>query len=316
MNSSMVIIIVCCSLVLLIVIAAIFSEKFRKDILASERRQDGSNNKIVFGIFSVSGAAIVALSGLFLITAIIVNFHDNERSIVSLERDLNQSKLNLDGSKNQLQTATARLDSQDREIIKLKETIVKMSESSKSNALIFKTTGVNDPPYCDSAGSPLPSKVPDENATGLKNLAILIQAVASASSAINDPVGARHRISNLNDGWYNNCRSWIPAQMPAWAQIDLGKDFIVSSVALGSEHQSFYNDRAATVFSIMVATNQEPNKWQVVFSKNDHNPLRITTPFSFQEVRARYVKLEIADFKRDEGIPRIDEFEIYGRSTD
>lgn len=311
MNSSMIIIIVCCFLVVSIVIAAIFSEKFRKDILA----QDGSTNRLIFGIFSVSGAAIVALSGLFLITAIFVNFNDNKINIVSLERDLSQSKLNLEKSENQLQVATARLNSQDREIIELKETIVKISESSKSNKLIFKTTGVNDPPYCDSAGSPQPFKVPEHNAAGLPNLAMLVQAVASASSATNDPVGARHRISNLNDGWYNNCRSWIPLQMPAWAQIDLGDDFIVSSVVLGSEHEPFYNDRAATAFSIMISTNQEPNKWQVVFS-NKNNPLRNTTPFAFQEVRARYVKIEITDFEKDKGIPRIDEFEIYGRSTD
>ena len=30
------------------------------------------------------------------------------------------------------------------------------------------------------------------------------------------------RIAHLNDGWYGNNSSWIPAKMPAWAEIDLG----------------------------------------------------------------------------------------------
>lgn len=288
MNSSQVIVLVCSALVTAIVAAAIFSPRFRKDILASE------GDTKVFGIFSISGAALVLLSGIFIVGATLA---------ANSSSDLKQRD-------SQLEAATMRLKSQDAQILELQKTIAKMSEVSR--ALIFKTTGVTDPPYCDSAGSPSPVKVPDHNAAGLPNLALLIQAVASASSVTLDSVGARHRISNLNDGWYNNCRSWIPSQMPAWAQIDLGKDFLVSSVVLGSEHQAFYNDRAATTFSVKVSSNQTPDKWQSVVSNNTHNPLRNTTPFSFQEVRARYIRLEITESIN--GDPRVDEFEVYGRN--
>lgn len=306
MNSSQVIVLVCSALVTAIVAAAIFSPRFRSDILAS----DGDTK--VFNILSISGAALVLLSGLFMAGAILAAYSDNNIKIASIELALSQSNLDVKKRDSQLEAATARLNSQDIQILELKKTIAKMSEVSR--ALIFKTTGVTDPPYCDSAGSPSPVRVPDHNAAGLPNLALLIQAVASASSVIPDTVGARHRISNLNDGWYNNCRSWIPSQMPAWAQIDLGKDFLVSSVVLGSEHQPFYNDRAATAFSIKVASNQAPDGWQPVVSNNDHSPLRNTTPFSFQEVRARYIRFEITESIN--GHPRVDEFEIYGRNID
>jgi hypothetical protein len=179
---------------------------------------------------------------------------------------------------------------------------------------LFKISENSDTPYCDSAESPIPERVPLKNPQGLINLALLNQASVTASSVIDDPRGARHRISYLNDGWYNNCRSWIPALMPAWAMVDLGSNFKISSVSLGSEHNPYYKDRGATNFNIFIATQEEKEKntWITIANYTDEkNPMRGTRLFSFKEKYARYIKFDF--IQSAGGNVRIDEIEVYGK---
>jgi len=177
--------------------------------------------------------------------------------------------------------------------------------------LVFKSIDVANPPYCDRAGSPEPRPVPTKDASGMPNLALLLNARASASSVTHDPSGSRHRTAYINDGWYNNCRSWIPATMPAWAEIDLGSEFRIEAVALGSEHEAYYKDRAATKFKISVFSNRVSNEWRTVYTHSSGEPIRDTTLFDFDPVVARKIKIDIT-----KSIPnpvRIDEMEVYGR---
>lgn len=71
----------------------------------------------------------------------------------------------------------------------------------------FRPRNSSAPPRsCD--GSPAPELVPIKS-QDLANLALLNGATATASSVMTI-FPDRHRINFLNDGWYNNCRSWIP----------------------------------------------------------------------------------------------------------
>jgi hypothetical protein len=87
----------------------------------------------------------------------------------------------------------------------------------------FRVSAKQEPPPCDRGNSAVTERVPF-NRNGAANLALLKQAVATASSLI-PGFETRHQIDYLNDGWYNNCRSWIPVSMPAWAELDLGEAF-------------------------------------------------------------------------------------------
>jgi hypothetical protein len=169
---------------------------------------------------------------------------------------------------------------------------------------------------CDeSDGGPKPELVPLKDSEGLMNLSLLKTAKANASSLI-PGYPRRHRIQNLNDGLYNNGASWIPAEMPAWAEIDLGNEYIVQKVVFGSEHSAFWTDRAATKFRILVAKHYSPDSkapcWKEVYSyDNNNSAISNTTEFRFPPQRCRYVRVEIE--KSVAGDVRIDELEIYGK---
>src|SRR5262245_52401302 len=131
---------------------------------------------------------------------------------------------------------------------------------------------------CD--GSPTPEPVPIAF-HGLANLALLKQSTATASS--NFP-GApdRHQVKFLNDGWYNNCRSWIPATLPAWAQIDLGAVYEIQMVRIGSEHSVYWNDRSPSEFVIRLRSD-ETSEWTIVHEhRSDAISVSDTQEFSFQ----------------------------------
>jgi hypothetical protein len=171
----------------------------------------------------------------------------------------------------------------------------------------FRTVDRNNPPLCDAASArtqPAPL-----GSSGLANLALLLQARASASSLIPGFPG-RHEITFLNDGWYNNCRSWIPAAMPAWVELDLGDVFELHSIKLESEHTPYWNDRAPSEFSVRKDTAGE---WRAaLYHSPSKGAIHGTTEFTFPAIEARYVHV---DFTATEGgdLVRIDELEVYGR---
>lgn len=306
LNNAQIIVYSCVALVGAIVLASIFSNRFRKDFLAS----DGETK--VFGLLSVTGAALVILCALLIGGAILAARMDYDLSVALQSRDLTDCRSNLRQRDAQIATSRSEIDRQESLIKELRNRFTKEA-NTMSPRLVFKTSANSDRPFCDSAGSPLPERVPQRENSGLYNLALLIESSASASSSINDPTGSRHRINYLNDGWYNNCRSWIPAIMPAWAQIDLSNDYEISAVAFGSEHDAYYKDRATVSFVIKVASQNAPQSWTTVFSSADKTPVRSTTRFAFSPIIARYIRVEILESIG--GDVRIDELEVYGKSN-
>jgi len=165
----------------------------------------------------------------------------------------------------------------------------------------------------DQTAGPEPEPVPEADERGAINVALLTITKPNASSLL---AGweKRHKIEFLNDGWYNNPRSWIPAGMPAWAEIALGKVYEVDKVVFGSEHTANWKDRAITEFRVLVATEYNADSksatWKEVFSYKG-NPVRDTTPFEFKSAQAKWVRIDIL---AGETQPRIDEIEIYSMS--
>jgi len=162
----------------------------------------------------------------------------------------------------------------------------------------------------EQGAGPKPEEVSDKDERGAVNVALLPITKPNASSIL-PGWEKRHNIEFLNDGWYNNPRSWIPASMPAWAEIDLGKVYEIDKVVFGSEHQAHWKDRAITQFRILVATTYNKDSgaatWKQVFDY-EGEPVRGTTPFTFSPVQARWVRVDII---AGEAQPRIDELEIY-----
>jgi len=158
--------------------------------------------------------------------------------------------------------------------------------------------------------TPKPEPVPAADTGGLRNLALLPQARASASSTL--PGYEIHKPEHLNDGWYNNPASWVSGGEPSWAEVDLGAVYEIRRVCLGSEHTAHYNDRAAMHVRILLATQHAEHsndpRWHVV-SESGNKLVRGTTCFDFSPRRARYVRIDISASTR--GNARIDEIEVY-----
>ncbi len=167
---------------------------------------------------------------------------------------------------------------------------------------------------CEGAPCP-PELVSTKDDEGNINLALLEDAEPNADSFLSGY--AIHQIEHLNDGFYNNCRSWISGTTAeTWAEIDLGDVYEgIKKVAIGSDHCGNYTDRAATKFDILVATEYNADSsagtWNKVYSYDDaSNPISTTTPSEFNPVEARYVRILV--FTSNQAEVRIDEMEIYG----
>jgi len=172
----------------------------------------------------------------------------------------------------------------------------------------FRSNSGTQMPTCD--GSPPPEPVPIGEQE-LANLALLNESITTGSSNIAG-FSNRHNIRHLNDGWYNNCRSWIPAAMPAWVQIDLGDVYEIHKFRLGSEHSEFWKDRSPTEFVIKLRTDTTSD-WVVAWhQRSDDVPITGTREFSILPQLARYVRIDTLATKDNDAV-RLDEFEVYGK---
>ncbi len=157
---------------------------------------------------------------------------------------------------------------------------------------------------------PGPEPVPLTSPDGRRDLALLPEAGASASSVISG-FPELHQIAHLNDGYYNNGASWVSAQDPSWVELDLGAVYRINEIAFGSEHRAWFKDRAVTDFEVSVATRgggAADSDWKMVYQRRGV-PVRGTEHFQFPPVPARWVRVSI---KAASGsTARIDELEIY-----
>ena len=164
---------------------------------------------------------------------------------------------------------------------------------------------------CDAGGKPGPEFVPTVR-DNEPNLALLKAAKAEASSQIVGWCPQRHCTEYLNDGFYNNCRSWIIGAIPGWAQVDIGDVANVNRIIFGSDHSQGFLDRMALDFDILVATTKadpdsEANTWEKVYTHKG-DPVSETTEFTFDDIEARWLRIHV----RTNAGTRIDELEIYG----
>ncbi len=94
---------------------------------------------------------------------------------------------------------------------------------------------------------------------------------ASPSASSEYPNNPIHKIAHLNDGRFNNDRSWISNQPgKGWARIDFVEPVLVDHVVWGRDRSGQYRDRLATSYKIEVAL--EPEQWTVVASSADRAP--------------------------------------------
>ncbi|MDQ1327220.1 MAG: hypothetical protein QG641_500 [Candidatus Poribacteria bacterium] len=186
-----------------------------------------------------------------------------------------------------------------------------------SMALEFKKQDINEATkQCQDASPCKPELVPTKDEEGNFNLALLEVAKPKADSLIAGWCPQRHCTEYLNDGFYNNCRSWISATSPgkeAWAEIDMGNVYPIKKVGFGSDHCGNYKDRAAKDFEILVAKDYNADtksaSWKVVYESKGVDQITNTTYFEFSEVEARYVRISVTSTSGSE--IRIDEMEIY-----
>lgn len=172
---------------------------------------------------------------------------------------------------------------------------------------------------CKDDSPCMPELVPTTDKDGNVNLALLKVAKPNADSLLAGWCPNRHCIEYLNDGFYNNCRSWIttkPSGQEAWAEIDMGAVYQIKKVGFGSDHCGHYKDRSAKDFKILVATNYSKDSndkvWKVVYDNKDGDMVNQTTYFEFNPVDAQYVRISV--IKSNQSEVRIDEIEIYGGS--
>ena len=163
---------------------------------------------------------------------------------------------------------------------------------------------------CDHGGKPLPEYVPTVR-EGEPNMALLQQADFKVLNTIAGWCPKRHCDKFLNDGFYNNCRSWIMGAAPSWAQIDIGEVGNINRVIFGSDHSQGFADRACNDFDILVAKDKAAEKsnaatWKKVYEHKKGDPARETTEFKFKDVPARWVRIDI----RESAGARIDELKF------
>ena len=163
------------------------------------------------------------------------------------------------------------------------------------------------------ASEPFDARAPDTDERGFENLALRPAARPSASSLL--PGHAIHQVEHLNDGLRGNEHSWISNGEPSWAEIDLGDVYWIDRVAFASDGSGQYSDRAATSFTILVATeyesSSEASSWKAVFRRADGRPVQRRKAFAFAPVEARWVRIAVDGASKNQ--VRIDEIEVYGR---
>jgi hypothetical protein len=178
------------------------------------------------------------------------------------------------------------------------------------------------PPQVDADGQVTPTaaeapEVPKTDALGFANLALREGAKAQASSVYADGALAIHQIAHLNDGLAGNSHSWISKGEPSWAEIDLGDVFWVYTVALGNDQSGRFQDRAATAFRVLTATDyaeaSDSPTWTIAV-RSGGRPPQERAELKFKPLQARYVRVAIEGNSGAEA--RLDEIEVYGQADE
>ena len=165
---------------------------------------------------------------------------------------------------------------------------------------------------------PLTSQKVPRFRDGRRNLALLPKATANASSLATQGALLRYQIVQLNDGVYGDEASWISGKVPAWAEIDLGREHVISEVSLSNDNTLKRMDRGAKAFRILIATRYDSDTkakvWKTVAEYQQYEaPLQKQMTFSFEPLTARWVRVDIQE-PLDTPV-RLDEIEVYEASA-
>jgi hypothetical protein len=171
-------------------------------------------------------------------------------------------------------------------------------------------------PPPDACGAEAVRRTDDQ---GRWDLALLKTATASAYS---EHSSGKFPASQLIDGMWDNCRSWIAAdnQPTGSAWIDLGAVYLVEKIALTNLKHPFSGSPSgdrfiskATVFAGMTREDMHPT-----LASLPDGPLPIDPNLAGRKVwdvggiRARYIRIDIQSTLSNSP-PRLDEVEIFGK---
>jgi N-sulfoglucosamine sulfohydrolase len=106
-----------------------------------------------------------------------------------------------------------------------------------------------------SKGQPCIDEVEVFSGDSSTNLALHSNGAKATASSLLKGFEEKHQIGFLNDGKYGNQRSWIPAQMPAWAQIELPASMAIDRVVLSRDRGGKLSRRVPVCFDILVSTD-------------------------------------------------------------
>ncbi|MFT5525037.1 MAG: putative heme-binding domain-containing protein [Pirellulaceae bacterium] len=95
-----------------------------------------------------------------------------------------------------------------------------------------------------------------------KNLALHSNGAKAAASSLLKGFAAKHQVEFLNDGKYGNEHSWIPAESPSWAQIELPELLTIDRVVLSRDRGGNLNRRVPIGFDILVSLDGK--EWKTV----------------------------------------------------
>ena len=85
------------------------------------------------------------------------------------------------------------------------------------------------------------------------------------------PGSAIHKLEHINDGKFDNERSWISNTAgKGWVQIEFPAKVRIARIVWGRARNGVFKDRLATQYTIEAAT--EPGKWQPISSSDDREP--------------------------------------------
>jgi hypothetical protein len=168
-------------------------------------------------------------------------------------------------------------------------------------------------PHPDPCGAQI---VPLRDRVGRLNLARLRSVRISASSS-----HQARPVTMLNDGFYDDCRSWIAAdgQQSAEITLDLGNTYIIQNIALTNLYHPFASstgrDRFISAATVWAGDTKEdldliPVALPDVRPGQDPN-LAGRKEWDTGDIRARIIRIRI-ERTLDGNPARIDEIEVYG----
>ncbi|MGY8793524.1 MAG: family 16 glycoside hydrolase, partial [Woeseiales bacterium] len=113
-----------------------------------------------------------------------------------------------------------------------------------------------------SKGQPCIDEVEVFSGDSSTNLALHSNGAKATASSLLKGFEEKHQIGFLNDGKYGNERSWIPAEVPGWAQIELPKVVTIDRVVLSRDRGGKLARRVPVSFDILVSGDGK--EWNTV----------------------------------------------------